>query len=123
MINFLNANTVDWAQVRVITVVGYMVVFCALIILVFAYKAVPKILHFQLSRKLKKEGKYKEPEKGKSSYIAGDVNAAIGMALALYLNEMHDDESNIITIKRVARIYSPWSSKIYGTTNVLSSRH
>jgi hypothetical protein len=34
------------------------------------------------------------------------------MALFLY-NELHDEESNILTIERVSRIYSPWSSKYY----------
>ena len=42
---------------------------------------------------------------------------AIAMALQLFLDEVHDDESNVITIKRIERRYSPWSSKIYGTNN------
>ena len=39
---------------------------------------------------------------------------AIAMALHMYYDEVHDDESNVITIKRIERRYSPWSSKIYG---------
>ena len=42
---------------------------------------------------------------------------AIAMALHLFYDEVHDDESNIITIKRIERRYSPWSSKIYGINN------
>ena len=42
---------------------------------------------------------------------------AIAMALNLYYDEVHDDESNVITIKRIERRYSPWSSKIYGINN------
>lgn len=42
---------------------------------------------------------------------------AIAMALHLYFDEVHDNESNVITIKRIERRYSPWSSKIYGTNN------
>ena len=42
---------------------------------------------------------------------------AIAMALHLYFDEVHDDESNVITIKRIERRYSPWSSKIYGINN------
>lgn len=30
--------------------------------------------------------------------------------------EMHDRESDVITINKVARVYSPWSSKIHGLT-------
>jgi len=39
------------------------------------------------------------------------------MALHLFYDEVHDDESNVITIKRIERRYSPWSSKIYGINN------
>jgi hypothetical protein len=46
----------------------------------------------------------------------GDV-IAIAMALHLFLDEVHDNESNVITIKRIERRYSPWSSKIYGINN------
>ena len=48
-----------------------------------------------------------------SSY-SGEEVAAIAMALALYKEDLHDKESTILTINRVARAYSPWSSKIYG---------
>lgn len=40
--------------------------------------------------------------------------AAIAMAMKLYSEDLHDKESAILTINRVARAYSPWSSKIYG---------
>jgi len=120
MMNFLNANAVDWPSVWVLTVVGYLVVFFALVILIFVYKQIPKILNIQTRRRLKKSGKLSDEVEKREAYISGEVNAAIGMALILYFNEQHDDESNIITIKRVARTYSPWSSKIYGTSaNVL----
>jgi len=44
---------------------------------------------------------------------------AIAMALHMYYDEVHDDESNVITIKHIERRYSPWSSKIYGVNNNL----
>ena len=53
--------------------------------------------------------------------MTGEVNAAIATALYMYFNELHDDESNIITIKKVSKFYSPWSSKIYGLRNQLRS--
>ena len=53
----------------------------------------------------------------------GDVPSAdvvaIAMALHMFYDEVHDNESNVITIKRIERRYSPWSSKIYGTNNYL----
>jgi hypothetical protein len=42
---------------------------------------------------------------------------AIAMALHFFYDEVHDNESNVITIKRIERRYSPWSSKIYGINN------
>lgn len=47
----------------------------------------------------------------------GDVSdeeaAAIALAIHMYKVELHDMESLTITLKKVSRIYSPWSSKIY----------
>lgn len=44
---------------------------------------------------------------------AGEVYAAIAMALYLYSNELHDQENPVITMIRTSKTYSPWSSKIY----------
>jgi preprotein translocase subunit YajC len=52
-----------------------------------------------------------------SSMNVGDVSdeaaAAIALAIHMYKIELHDMESLTITLKKVSRIYSPWSSKIY----------
>jgi len=53
-------------------------------------------------------------EESEPDNLAGEVNAAIVMALYLYTNEIHDQEDPVITMIRVSRTYSPWSSKIYG---------
>lgn len=57
-----------------------------------------------------------ETEDGRSydSPNTADEIAAIAMALQMYREELHDRESSVLTINRVARAYSPWSSKIYG---------
>ena len=39
---------------------------------------------------------------------------AIAAAIFLYRQEVHDMETTVLTIKRIDRMYSPWSSKIYG---------
>lgn len=41
------------------------------------------------------------------------------MAIHEYQEEIHDVEDTILTIQRVAKTYSPWSSKIYGLRNFL----
>ena len=43
----------------------------------------------------------------------GDEIAAIVMALHEMQNDVHDVEETVLTISRVKRSYSPWSSKIY----------
>ncbi len=92
--------------------VGYIIVFVALVILYFFYSNFPKLLNlkFKKSRKVKKDGNTAETQEAISSHHT----AAISSALYLYFSEMHDDENTIITIKRVSKTYSPWSSKIYG---------
>ncbi len=42
-----------------------------------------------------------------------EVYAAIALALHLYFEELHDYERTVLTIKKVVKPYSPWSSKIY----------
>lgn len=42
-----------------------------------------------------------------------EVYAAIGMALYELSEEVHDVETTVLTIEKVKRDYSPWSSKIY----------
>jgi hypothetical protein len=47
-----------------------------------------------------------------------DVMVAIGLALSLSMDSVHDVESDILTIKRVERHTSPWNARIYGMNNV-----
>jgi Na+-transporting methylmalonyl-CoA/oxaloacetate decarboxylase gamma subunit len=50
--------------------------------------------------------------------LTGEVNAAIAAAIHLYRSELHDYEDTVLTIKKVSRTYSPWSSKIYSLRNL-----
>ncbi len=50
----------------------------------------------------------------KTAKAKNDVTAAIAAAIFLYRQEVHDMENTVLTIKRIDRMYSPWSSKIYG---------
>lgn len=97
-----------------VAIVGYLIVFVALVFLIFVFTYIPKLLNLNLKRKLKKEGKAVEVT---PINVEGNVNAAIAMAIHMYLNELHDEESGVITIKKVTKRYSPWSSKIYGVMN------
>ncbi|PIE87489.1 MAG: hypothetical protein CSA01_00435 [Bacteroidetes bacterium] len=59
---------------------------------------------------MKREGRNVKGVKRMNSYEV----AAVSYALHLYLSELHDEESNVITLKRVDNKYSPWNSKVYG---------
>jgi hypothetical protein len=100
-----------------IVLVGISIVFLALIAIYLFFKYIlPFVLRMSLKRRAKKSG-----HTGNSSNllnVPADVSAAIGMALYLHFNEVHDEESNVITIKRVSRTYSPWSSKLYSMRNL-----
>jgi Na+-transporting methylmalonyl-CoA/oxaloacetate decarboxylase gamma subunit len=95
-----------------IAIVGYVIVFVALVLLFFVYNMIPKLINIKVRRQLRKEGKCEDCG---DLHIEGDVNAAISMALYLYMNEIHDEESDVITIRRISKQYTPWSSKIYST--------
>ena len=47
-----------------------------------------------------------------------EVAAVISYALHLYQQDVHDYEQMILTIQKVVRPYSPWSSKIYGLRQI-----
>ncbi len=113
-LNFFLASVLE--EGIVISIVGYVIVFFALLALYGVFYYLPKLLSYNIKKKLHKEGKKEYVEKG-DFQIEGGVNAAISTALFLYFEELHDEESGLITIKSVERKYSPWSSKIHGLTS------
>jgi hypothetical protein len=46
--------------------------------------------------------------------ILNEISAAIASALYEYMENMHETESNTLTIKRLSRINPLWNSKIFG---------
>lgn len=102
----------------IITLVSVSVVFCALIVLYFAYTFIGKTVNSKFNwksilRRRKKATSLPAQDKAPSDEVAaaialaldqelnGETYAAIGTALHMYLNDMvHDNESYIITIRR-----------------------
>lgn len=95
-------------------VIAMSVVFAALLLLYVVFKNTKKIYSIDLKTLFKRKEKITETLKDTEEEITGEVNAAIALALHLYVSELHDHEEAVLTIKKVARTYSPWSSKIYG---------
>lgn len=92
------------------------VVFCGLILLFVAFKIVGKAsvsLSKRNAMKAKGITDKQEAKEKKLGEAPGEVFAAIAMAMHEMQSDVHDVEDTVLTITRVKRSYSPWSSKIY----------
>lgn len=93
------------------------------VILVLAFTAtifqnIDNLIQFTLKVSSKRRKESEAPEKKPST--SGEEAAAIALALHMYISEQHDSESMRLTLNRISRTYSPWSSKIYGIMNTLT---
>ena len=97
-----------------VAIVGFLIVFASLSTLVVIFSRLPKIINMKFNRdKLKRKNIKEETITQDDFIVEGNVTAAISLALHMYFNELHDEESNVVTIKKIKKAYSPWSSKIY----------
>lgn len=97
----------------IIAITGYLIVFTALVLLYFVFYYLSKAIVKNTKRRLAKAGKQDQINEDNDVHISGEVTAAIAMAIYLY-RDLHDTESDILTIKKISKDYSPWNSKIYG---------
>ncbi len=97
----------------VLTLMAMCIVFSALLVLCLCFYGIGAIgKYFSRVKKAEATGvDVKEIKPGTQD--TGEEIAAIVMALHEHLNA-HDTESTVLTINKVKRAYSPWSSKIYG---------
>ena len=92
------------------------VVFCGLILLFIAFKIVGRVsvsLSKRNAMKAKGITDKQEAKEKKLGEAPGEIFAAIAMAMYEMQSDVHDVEDTVLTITRVKRSYSPWSSKIY----------
>ena len=59
-------------------------------------------------------GVMKDTGKKKDRMITNDELVAVAIALYKYSETLHDAETLVLTINKASKVYSPWSSKIYG---------
>jgi glutaconyl-CoA/methylmalonyl-CoA decarboxylase subunit delta len=108
--------------------VGYTVVFLSLAFLWFVFANLPFLLKMKerfvaANRKRNAVATAElKTEVLENGAISGEEAAAIAMALHLYVNEVHDVENTILTIRKISRRYSPWNSKIYSVSSNLNKR-
>ncbi len=114
---------INWAAALNVAGFAFLMVFILLIFIVLVLTLSGKI--FVGMEKTKKSNREKQAKAtgpvielaesdAEAVVIPGEVLAAIGMAVRTHLSIKHDIESNIITIVKGDKRYSPWSSKIYG---------
>lgn len=96
-----------------LTISAMAIVFSALLLLSICFYLFGKI-NAKIARKNKAvaHGKSKEEDHADVENDSSEAIAAITMALYQHLNA-HDYEDTVLTINKVKRAYSPWSSKIY----------
>ena len=113
--NVMNSVNFNFSNIGadeiILTVLGYSIVFIALLVLYLFFFNLSKILKLNIRKKLRALGK--EPIESEE-IISGETAAAISLALSLHFQEAHDIENTIITIKKMQSTYSPWNSKLHG---------
>ncbi len=97
-------------------IMAMAVVFSGLILLYISFRLIGSIGVKMGRRNAMKAHGITDKKEAKEKSIgteSGEVFAAIAMALHEYQDNVHDIEDTILTINKVKRNYSPWSSKIY----------
>lgn len=95
------------------TITAMAVVFIGLFVLFIVFKQIGNAAIAATKRNAKKSG-----ETVGAGEVSGEVYAAIATALYEFGEDTHDIENTVLTIHKVTRNYSPWSSKIYNLREV-----
>ena len=98
------------------TITAMTVVFIGLILLYISFRIIGKVAVKLRKRNAMKAQNVTDKQEAKERGLGeapGEGIAAISMALHEAQGADHDVEETILTISRVKRSYSPWSSKIY----------
>lgn len=95
------------------TITAMAVVFCGLFLLYAIFKQIGKV-SISASKRNAQKAAGTAPVAPNAGVESGEIFAAIGAALYEISDDNHDIENTVLTIRKVQKAYSPWSSKIYG---------
>lgn len=95
-----------------IGIYSLIIIFLIITVYILFFTVIPAIR--RMFNKSGNTGKSAAGSKKKDTDIPAGDSAAIAAAIFLFMDEIHDNENRVVTIKRVSRTYSPWNSKIYG---------
>lgn len=96
-----------WTSLFCICLVFFVLVLLVGVMKLFGYIFVKKTPDNTPSKPTVQQGQIHEEE-----------IAAIVTALKLFKSDLHDRESEVLTIMSIKRAYSPWNSKIHGLTQL-----
>ena len=113
---------IGWGDMLLMAGIGFALVFVVLVLLIYIMKG----MGWAFTRQKKAEKVAKAAAAGVTlseddhheAITDQEIAAAIITALKLYKSNLHDQESEMLTIHRITRAYSPWSSKIHGLTQL-----
>ena len=107
---------VGWPEMLLMALFGFLMVFTVLVLLIFVMKAMGWFFTREHKAKVAATATTAHPHDHAIS--DQELAAAIITALKLYKSALHDQESEMLTINRITRAYSPWNSKIHGLTQM-----
>ena len=117
---------INWGNAFIVVGMGFGTVFIILIALVMLLNFWNKVSTVAANSQTKNKEVKISPPKSTVSTQQGSANdeviVAIAMALHSCLEEVHDVESNIITIRTEEQHTSPWVLKNYDMNNVMTKR-
>ena len=116
-----NVVNMGWIDMLLMAGIGFGVVFLVLVLLIYIMRGMGWV--FTRQKKAEKAAKAAAAgvavaEEDHEAISDQEIAAAIITALKLYKSNLHDQESEMLTIHRITRAYSPWSSKIHGLTQL-----
>ena len=105
-----------WSEMLMIALIGFLLVFVMLVLLIYVMRLMGWF--FTRDRKPKTAAVVASEPALDHAISDQELAAAIITALKLYKSALHDQESEMLTINRITRAYSPWNSKIHGLTQL-----
>ncbi len=103
---------INWTNALIVTLLGFFLVFCLLVLLVFVLKLFGRLM---TPKKVRKEQSLENmPQSLVSGALTDEEQAAVGLALQMFYDE-DCKESGKLTLKSKP---TAWNAKIYGINNL-----
>ena len=97
---------VDWSEMLLMALIGFLLVFAVLVLLIFIVKSFGVIF----AQKPAKAQPAAAAAAAPAAEVGEEDMVAIAYALHTFYN-MHDEESDVLTIHHEGAAYSPWNQK------------